>query len=287
MQYVHDILGYLLCKKPTDTVYSFSMHNVYPRTALITGASSGIGLALAHEFAKHGHHVVLVARSRDALETLAQELREQYKIIATPTFKDLSQPNAAQELFDDLRDAGLTIDILVNNAGLGSAGDFVHMETNAIHSMLAVNMNALTELTRLFLPSMVQRHWGRILNVGSTAAYQPGPFMAVYYATKAYVLSFSEALSYELKGTGVSVTCLNPGATQTNFFQAGNMSDIPMARNLRMPVSRVAQLGYRGLMSGKRVVVPGFWNTLGTMVVPLLPRSLVLRGVALLQRNRR
>ncbi len=260
---------------------------MHPTTALITGASSGIGLALAHEFAKHGHHVVLVARSRDALETLANAIREQHQIVATPMVKDLAQQGAAQELFDDIQEAGLTIDILVNNAGLGTAGAFAVMDPAFIRSMLTVNMDVLTELTRLFLPGMVERQWGRILNVGSTAAYQPGPFMAVYYATKAYVLSFSEALSYELKGTGVSVTCLNPGPTQTNFFRAGNMADILMARRLRMPAASVARLGYRGLMSGRRVVIPGVWNRLGAFFVPLLPRSLVLRGVTLLQRSRR
>ncbi len=245
-------------------------------TVLITGASSGIGLALAHEFAKHGHHVVLVSRSRDALEALAKELREQCRIIATPIVKDLSQAYAAQELFDDLRDAGLTIDMLVNNAGIGVYGNVADNDPKRLHDLLAINIVALTELARLFLPGMLERKSGRVLNIGSLAGYAPGPGFAVYYASKAYVHSLSEALWQETRGTGVTVTCLCPGETRTNFFRAAGVEE-----NIEhfMDPAIVARIGYAATMRGARTVNAGWRNSMFAWWMRYLPHALLLRVI--------
>lgn len=245
-------------------------------TALITGASSGIGLSLAHEFAKHGHHVVLVARSHDKLERLAKELRQQYNIIATPIIKDLSQPHAAQELYDDLREAGLTVDILVNDAGIGVLGDVADNDPQRLHDLLAVNIIALTELTRLFLPGMLERKKGRVLNIGSLAGYAPGPGFAAYYASKAYVHSLSEALWQETHGTGVTVTCLCPGETRTNFFHAAGVDE---NMDHFMDSAIVARIGYAATMRGARTVNAGWHNSMFAWWMRYLPHALLLRVI--------
>ena len=192
-------------------------------TVLVTGASSGIGLELAKCFAADGCRLVLVSRKGIVLEALATELRKAHKIQAQVITADLAQPESPTRLLAHLQNAGLKVDVLVNNAAFGAQGKFVELPLGRQLEMLQVNMTTLTHLTGLLLPGMVERRRGGVLNVASTAAFQPGPGMAIYYATKAYVLSFSEALAEELAGTGVTVTAVCPGPTATNFGTAANM----------------------------------------------------------------
>jgi len=239
------------------------MDTVSHPLALVTGASGGIGAALARELARHGHDLVLAARSLAPLEALAAELRAR-GTVATVIAADLAEPGAAATLALEIAGRGLAIDTLVNNAGLGAAGRFDRCDPVRIGEILQVNIMALTELTRLLLPGMIARGHGRVMLVASVAAFQPGPRMAAYFASKAYVLSLGEALAYELRGTGVSVTTLCPGATATNFFAVAGADNSVMARHLRrmMPAEDVARLGYRGLAAGRRVVITGAINRL-------------------------
>ncbi|HVE72001.1 MAG TPA: SDR family oxidoreductase [Thermoanaerobaculia bacterium] len=252
-------------------------------TALITGPSSGIGLDLAHVFAEDGHDVVLVARSEGKLRALAAELSAKHGINATVIVADLSRPDAPREVFA----AAPPVDVLVNNAGFGLSGMFTETPMRTELDMIQVNVAALTHLTKLFLPQMLERKRGRILNVASTAAFQPGPLMAVYYATKAYVLSFSEAVAEELRDTGVTVTALCPGPTATGFQKAANMGTEALLK-LMKPVSsmEVARAGYRGMMRGQRVVIPGLKNKLGVQSLRVSPRRVVTRIVRALQERR-
>jgi short-subunit dehydrogenase len=229
--------------------------------ALVTGASGGIGAALAKELAGHGHDLVLAARTLAPMEALAAELRAA-GAAATVIAADLAKPGAAASLAHHVASRGLSVDVLVNNAGLGAAGRFDKIDPGRIGDVLQVNIVALTELTRLLLPGMIARGHGRIMLVASVAAFQPGPRMAAYFASKAYVLSLGEALDYELRGTGVGVTVLCPGATATNFFAVAGADNSVMAKRLRrmMRAEDVARLGYRGLAAGRRVVVTGLMN---------------------------
>jgi len=255
------------------------------QTALITGASSGIGLDFAHLFAADGHDVVLVARSEGKLRDLARELESKHHINARVVLADLIQPAAPQQIADAVAD--LQIDMLVNNAGFGVTGKFAETDLKSELEMIQVNIAALTHLTKLFLRPMVQRGHGRILNVASTAAFQPGPLMAVYYATKAYVLSFSEAIAEELGGTGVTVTALCPGPTQTGFAAAADMTTSRLF-TLMSPMSSmdVAKAGYRAMNRGKRVVVTGVANKLLAQSVRISPRALVTKVTRALQERR-
>ena len=252
-------------------------------TALVTGASGGIGAALARELAQHGHDLVLAARSVEPMEALAAELRLS-GIAATVIAADLSKAGAAASLAADIAARGLVIDVLVNNAGLGAAGRFDRGDPARIGDILQVNIVALTELTRLLVPGMVARRRGRILLVASVAGFQPGPHMATYFASKAYVLSLGEALACELRGTGVSVTTLCPGATATRFFDVAGAERSLMARHLRkmMPADQVARLAYRGLIAGRRVVITGAMNRLVALAVRHLPHGITLRVTDLL-----
>ena len=256
--------------------------------ALITGASSGIGLELAKLFARESHDVALVARSHDKLKDIAEDLQKTYGVQVKYYAKDLSISSSPEEIFEALQSEGGNIDMLVNNAGFGWRGEFAQMElTNALE-MIQVNITALTHLTRLFLPGMIERKRGKILNVASTAAFQPGPLMATYYASKAYVLSFSEALSEELQGTGVTVTALCPGPTATNFGQrAGFKNEILLHGMLSMDSHKVALNGYKGLMKGKPIVISGWKNWLGTQLIRLLPRSFPMKLVKIVQQKRK
>jgi uncharacterized protein len=245
--------------------------------ALVTGASGGIGAALARELARHGQDLVLAARSLAPLEALAAELREA-GAGATVIAADLAKPGAAATLADEIVQRGLAIDVLVNNAGLGAAGRFDRCDPARIGEILQVNIVALTELTRLVLPGMIARGHGRVMLVASIAAFQPGPRMAAYFASKAYVLSLGEALAYELRGTGVSVTTLCPGATATNFFAVAGADNSLMARRLRrmMRAEDVARLGYRGLAAGRRVVITGAMNRLMALAGRYAPHRISL-----------
>lgn len=241
--------------------------------ALITGASSGIGQALAIQFAKHGHDVILVARNQQRLSELAQLLRSEHGIAASFLSCDLSRPEAADEIHRWIRKQGYSVDILVNNAGFDVYGKV--SETDMAHEldMLSVNIVSLTALTKLFLPRMINRERGRILNIGSTGSFIPTPLNAVYCASKAYVLSFSAALAEECRGSGVSVTCLCPGATHTNFHERAGMQDITLMKIGVMNADYVAAIGYRACMAGRRLVVPGPFNKFSMASMTLLPLS--------------
>jgi short-subunit dehydrogenase len=241
--------------------------------ALVTGASSGIGLELARLLAEDGHDLVLVARSGPSLETLAAELRSAHGAAARVIVKDLSRPEASSEIHAETRAAGLDVDVLVNNAGYGIWGLFVDTNRASELEMMQVNMLALTELTKLYLPGMLQRGRGRILNVASTAAFQPGPLMAVYYATKAYVLSFSEAIAEELRGTGVSVTTLCPGPTRSGFQKRADIEGSWLLQGYVMDAKTVAVEGYRAMKRGRTLVVPGVPNRLVAQAVRITPRA--------------
>jgi short-subunit dehydrogenase len=250
------------------------------KTALVTGASSGIGLDLARRFAAEGFDVVLVARSQGKLDAVAAELAKAHGVHAHVQTADLAQPRAAEALVAALDARGLVIDVLVNNAGYALYGAFAETDVVDELAMIQVNIVALTHLTKLLVPRMVARKQGRILNVASTAAFQPGPLMAVYYASKAYVLSFSEALANELAGSGVTVTALCPGPTRTGFQARAQMEESKLVRGKEiMTAEEVARAGFDGLMKGKTVVIPGVGNKMLAQAVRFLPRTTVTRLV--------
>lgn len=254
------------------------------RTALITGASSGIGLDFARLFAEGGYDVVLVARGQQKLEELARELARQYGVRALALPADLAEPSAPARLVERLAAARVQVDVLVNNAGFASYGPFAQADVDNELRMIQVNVTALTALTHALLPGMLERKWGRILNVASTAAFQPGPLMAVYYATKAFVLSLSEALANELEGSGVSVTCLCPGPTRTGFQARARMEESKLVKDKAIMDSlTVARAGYEALHAGRTTVVPGVMNALMAQSVRILPRTAVTRIVRQVQ----
>jgi short-subunit dehydrogenase len=248
-------------------------------TALVTGASAGIGRALAHEFARGGYELLLVARREDRLQSLAREINMRHGAAARVYAIDLGQPGAGQALFDRLDAEGTTVDVVVNNAGFGAQGTVADLPLDRQLEMIQVNVAALTELTRLFLPSMLQRRRGGILNVASTAAFQPGPCMAVYYATKAYVLSFTEALAEEIAGSGVRVSCLAPGPTATEFAEVAHIEKTRLFTNPPMDAADVAHQGYIGWKKGRLLVIPGAANRRGVLLVKFAPRAWVRRIV--------
>ena len=257
-----------------------------PKTALITGASSGIGLELAHLFARDGYRLVLLARNRSILRQLGDDLQSRYSITVRIEPKDLAHPATPAELYQELQESGIVLDVLVNNAGFGGSGAFVSTEWNHEAEMMQVNMVALTHLTKLFLPQIRARE-GMIMNVASTAAFQPGPFMAVYYASKAYVLSFTEALAEELRGTGVKVSCLCPGPVKTNFQKRAYLEGTAMINSpLMVDVQEVARVGYEGLKQGKRIVIPGWKNRAGVELLRISPREMVTKVVRKLQEKK-
>jgi len=250
------------------------------KTALVTGASSGIGLDLAKRFAAEGHDVALVARSEGKLKELAAALEAEHQVRAHVVTADLAQPRAAETLVAALEARGIAVDVLVNNAGYALYGAFTETDLADELNMIQVNIVALTHLTKLLVRKMVARKEGRVLNVASTAAFQPGPLMAVYYATKAYVLSFSEALANELAGTGVTVTALCPGPTKTGFQARAQMEESKLVRGREIMTSEtVARAGYTGLMKGKTVVIPGVGNRMMANAIRFLPRNTVTKLV--------
>jgi short-subunit dehydrogenase len=245
------------------------------KTALITGASFGIGLELARIFARENYNLVLVARTADKLRQLASELERAHGTRSLVLATDLTDPGAPAYILDQTTRAGIAIDVLVNNAGFGQYGLFAENDLEECLRQIQLNVTTLTHLTRLYLPEMLERKSGRVLNVASTAAFQPGPLMAVYFATKAYVLHFSEALSNELHGTGVTVTCLCPGATATEFHKRANATGMRFLRMGSMNARTVAEDGYRALMAGRPVVISGFKNWLVAQSVRFAPRRIV------------
>ncbi len=251
---------------------------------LVTGASSGIGADLARVFAREGYDLVLVARSRDRLDALARELQDAHGATARVVPIDLSVAGAARAVRERVAREGVEIDVLVNDAGFGVRGPFVDLDPARQMEMIQVNLVALTELTRLFVPDMVQRHAGRILNVASTAAFQPGPLMAVYFATKAYVLSFSEALAEELRGSGVTVTCVAPGATETGFGEIAGVSATRLFRSGTMS-SSAAEAAYAAANKGTTLAVPGCRNRILSASVRFLPISTAARVARRLMEN--
>lgn len=256
--------------------------------ALVTGASSGIGLELARIAAARGYDLVLVARTESALRRLADDIEREHGGSARVVPADLSDPRGPVVVTDAVAALGVDIDVLVNNAGFGLYGDFVETDPAIERDMIAVNVTALTDLANHFARQMVVRGRGRILNVASTAAFQPGPRMAVYYATKAYVLSLSIALAVELDGTGVTVTCLAPGPARTPFRERAGVSASRLFSGERgMEPAEVARAGWRGLERGRRLVVPGPWNRAGATLARLVPLSFAARAVAMLQPTER
>jgi short-subunit dehydrogenase len=247
--------------------------------ALVTGASAGLGLEYAKLFAADGHDVVLVARRRDRLEALAAELREKHRVQAHVIDVDLAEAGAPERVVAEVQRLGLAVEYLVNNAGFGTSGAFADLDAGREIAMVQVNVTALVALTRAFLPGMVERGRGRILNIGSTAGFQPGPFMATYYASKAFVNSFTEALWYELKGTGVTATVSCPGATATEFAGLAGNDASRLFRMGAASAEEVARQGYRAMLAGKPMLVHGAKNKIAAFSVRFSPRG-ILRAVA-------
>jgi len=241
--------------------------------ALVTGASGGIGLELARLCAKDGRDVILVARSGDKLMEIAKYLSGMYGIRVEPVVADLTDPDAPRAIMEEASQLGLEVEMLINNAGFGDWGLFGRADLERQLDMVQVNVAALTELTRLALPGMIRRRAGRILNVASTAGFAPGPLMAVYYASKAYVISFSEAIASELKGTGITVTALCPGPTRTGFAARAGTAETNLFQGPNvMEAAPVAEAGYRGMLRGRTIVIPGFSNQLLIQSIRISPR---------------
>ena len=249
------------------------------KTALITGASSGIGHEFSKLFAEDGYNLVLVARNKQRLKQLADELERKFGISVLTISKDLSVVTAPEEIFNELQQESIYIDILVNNAGFNVYGSFSGTDLMEELQMIQVNLVSLTHLTKLFLPGMLRKGHGKILNVGSTGSFGPGPFNAVYCATKAFVLSFSEAIAEELQGTGIAVTALCPGATKTEFFKRANMVDINLLKRGVMDAKTVAEIGYNSLMEGERLVIAGTNNKLMIFLIRFMPRKMITKMV--------
>ena len=254
------------------------------QVALVTGASSGLGCELAKLFAADGHDLVLVARRRDRLEALGEELSAAHEVNCRVIALDLTERAAPAKLFEEVASAGLAIEFLVNNAGFGSNGAFAELDVERELEMIDLNVRALVHLCRLFAPPMIKRGSGRILNLGSTAGFQGGPFMATYYASKAFVNHFSEALHHELAPSGVSVTVSCPGATATEFGEVSGNDKSKLFASSVATAEDVAKHAYRSMMKGKRMAVPGFRNKLLVQSLRISPRNTVLRIAARLNR---
>jgi uncharacterized protein len=261
--------------------------NTSPEVVLVTGASSGIGWELAKCFAADKSNLVLVARNRGALEKLSAELQAAHGIQVHILSADLSRPETPKRIFQELSAQNITVDVLVNNAGFGLHGEFVDLPLPGQLDIIHVNITALTELTGLFLPGMIQRRRGGILNVGSVAGFLPGPNMAVYYASKAFVLSFTEALAEETSGTGVNISVLCPGPTESNFGNVARGGKSRQVERPKMSAQTVAQIGHQEFRAGKVVVVPGISNKLLAFLPRISPRKLVRRVVKKYNRTKK
>jgi hypothetical protein len=247
-------------------------------TALITGASNGIGLELAKIHASKGGDLVLVARNKSKLDELKHELETKFNIKVYTIGKDLSASNAAKEVYDETSKQQIKIEYLINNAGFGDFGFFTETDWNKELQMINLNITTLTQFTKLYLQDMLKRKSGKIMNVASTAAFQSGPTMAVYYATKAYVLSFSEAVDNEVRDQGISITALCPGATESGFQAAASMEESNLVKGRKLPGSKeVAEYGYAAMLKGKTVAIHGFMNWIMANSVRFIPRSIVVK----------
>jgi uncharacterized protein len=257
------------------------------QTALITGGSGGIGLEIAKVLARKGFDLVLVARNRDSLEAAAGQIEGKFDVKAHVFAADLRRREAPEEIFDYLRNDSIPIQILVNNAGFGLGGEFSETELTRELEMIQVNIAALTHLTKLFLPGMIKAKAGRVMNLASTAAFQPGPLMAVYYATKAYVLSFSEALAEELRNSGVTVTALCPGPTRSDFATVAQVGESRLFSMFGMAdAADVAEYGVRAMMQGQRVAIPGLRNKIVAQANRFSPRALTAKVARIAQESR-
>jgi short-subunit dehydrogenase len=255
-------------------------------TALVTGGSGGIGLEIAKVLARKGFDIVLVSRKREALEAAAGQLEGKYAARVQVFAADLRRPDAPQAICDFLHNENIPIEVLVNNAGFGLGGEFADTNLRRELDMIQVNIAALTHLTKLFLPAMIKRKSGRVLNVASTAAFQPGPLMAVYYATKAYVLSFSEAIAEELRDSGVTVTALCPGPTRTQFAASAQMTKSRLFSAFGMAdATDVAEFGVAAMMHGRRVAIPGIKNKIVAQANRFAPRKVTARVSRMIQES--
>lgn len=250
--------------------------NTAMRTAVVTGASGGIGYEFCHLLARDGYNLILVARNAQRLQEVAHELEERYQISANVLVQDLSMATASDVLAAEIRELGAPVHILVNNAGFGNYGPFSESKAGTNLDMLLTNIVALTRLTQLLLPQLIANQ-GKVMNVASLAAFQPVPLFAVYAATKAYVLSFSEALAEELRQSGVTVTALCPGITETGFQKRAGMENARAVQGRMLGARKVAEVGYRGMLRGNTVVVPGIKDKLMAAAVNIAPRRLVAR----------
>lgn len=251
------------------------------KAALVTGGSKGIGYELAKLAADDGYNPILVSRSEDELEKVKGELEEDYGVKGKVIPGDLSEEDTPERIFSELEGSNYRIDLLINNAGRGQMGEFTVTDWETDREMMHLNMDAVIHLTKLFLPKMEQRGEGKILNVSSLAAFQPGPLMALYYATKAFVQNFSEALAEEVADKGITVTALSPGPVDTDFQVSGEMpgNDGESGNTYELSAERVAKDGYRGLMNGKRIIVPGTFISIAPQLTRLMPRSSVTKFV--------
>lgn len=257
------------------------------KTVFITGASSGIGFELAYIFAKDRTNLVLAARSKDKLDRMAEDITKKFDVSVRAFAEDLSSLSTCNKVYENITKENIKIDFLVNNAGFGNYGLFTETDLQRELDMINLNITALTYFTKVFAKEMKQRSFGKILNVSSTAAFQPGPLMAVYYATKAYVQSFSEAVANELNDTGVTVTALCPGPTESGFQSAAQLNDVKLFTGRKLPASaEVARFGYDAMMKGKVVAVHGLLNKIGKIAVRFAPESLVVKSVRKIQETR-
>jgi uncharacterized protein len=247
-------------------------------TALITGASNGIGLELAKIHASKGGNLVLVARNKTRLEELKKELENQFKVSVYIIGKDLSMPDSAQEVYNETNNQNIQVNLLINNAGFGDFGMFTETDWNKELQMINLNITTLAQFTKLYLRDMVKRRSGKIMNVASTASFQPGPTMAVYCATKAFVLSFSEAVGNEVSDKGITITTLCPGATATGFQAAGGLDESKLFKGKKLPTAaEVAAYGYKSMLKGKSVAIHGLMNYIMSNSVRFIPRAMVLK----------
>jgi uncharacterized protein len=261
--------------------------NDQTQTALITGGTSGIGLALARRFAREKFNLVIVARKGDELATVKAALEHEFGIVVNTIIADLSERGAATQVYDDIKSRKIRINVLVNNAGYAEYGLFQDIPLDRELSLMQLNMLSSTILLKLFLDEMVARNSGRILNVGSTASFMPGgPLMSVYYATKSYILSLTETLAYELKGTKVTVTALCPGPTRTRFQDKARINSTWLIRMYILDVDKVANAAFRGLMRGQTIVIPGWFNKLQVQLLRISPRKLTIAIIHMLQKRR-